>query len=192
MHALLLSLSTLTLNVGALIYVISILRGRTKPHRVTRFVLFFILALNFISVLAAHGNLGAELYAGIILVNAAIFLLLCVKRGMGGSSLFDWACLIIAFCGVIGWQLSGNSLLSIWLAAIADFVAYLPAIAKTWQHPNTESPWLYILGTIGTGLGLFAYKLSTVSIFQISTIISALIMIFCIYHKKIPRYKFKQ
>jgi hypothetical protein len=185
MQETLLSLGAVLTVISLTIYLASIIQGRTKPHRITRFVLFFVLGLNFISVLAAHGNLGAELYAAIIAIYGTAFFFLSLKRGMGGATLFDWVCLIIAAAGLVGWQVTGNAVLSIWLAAAADFVAYIPAFAKTWKHPDTESPWLYTLGSVGAFLSLAAYKVTAVSIFQIATILCGLIMIICIYHKQI-------
>jgi hypothetical protein len=185
MQDVLLSLGALFSIISLTIYLVSILRGRTKPHRVTRFVLFFVIVLNFISVLAAHGNLGAELYGGILAVYGIVFLLLSLKHGMGGTTLFDLTCLIIAIVGVIGWQVTGNALLGVWLAAAADIVAYTPAFVKTWKQPNSETPWLYTLGNLGAFLSLIAYKISAVSIFQIATILCGVIMVVCIYHKQI-------
>lgn len=185
MQSALLTISAILTIIASCIYCASILNGRTKPHRITRLVLLFVLTLNFVSVLAADGNLGAELYAGIICFFGIAFFLLSLKRGMGGASFFDWACFVIAMLGVVGWQITGNAILSIWLAATADFVAYIPAFIKTWKHPNTESPWLYILSSLGAFLSLVAYKISYVSIFQIATILCGVIILICIYHEKI-------
>lgn len=184
MQATLLLLSAILTIVASCIYCVSILKGRTKPHRITRLVLFFVLTLNFVSVLAAEGNLGAELYAGIISFFGAAFFFLSLKRGMGGATVFDWVCFAIAMVGVVGWQITGNAVLSIWLAAIADLVAYMPAFVKTWKFPDTESPWLYILSGLGAILGMIPYKVTAVSIFQISVIGCAVVMLFCIYHRK--------
>jgi len=185
MREVLLSLSAIITIAGSSIYVVSILKGRSKPHRITRFVLFFVLGLNFISELAAHGNTGAKLYAGIIALYGVTFFILSLKHGMGGSTLFDWICLTIAAGGVIGWQITGNAVLGIYLASAADFVAYLPAIVKTWKHPHTESPWLYIDSMLGAFLSLVAYRISTVSIFQITVLASGVMMMISIYHKKL-------
>lgn len=185
MQEFLLILSAILTIVASSIYCVSILNGRTKPHRITRLVLFFVLTLNFVSVLAANGNLGAVLYAGIICFFGAAFFLLSLQRGMGGATVFDWVCFAIAMGGVIGWQITGNAVVGIWLAVAADLVAYIPAFLKTWEHPNTESPWLYILSSLGSFCGLIAYQISAVSIFQIFTILCGLIMLICIYHKKI-------
>ncbi len=181
----LLAISVILELTASLIYFASIIRGRSKPHRITRFVLMFILTLSFVSIVSAKGNLGAVLWSGIAFAFGIGCFLLSIRRGMGGSSLFDWVCFTIAMCGVVGWQLTGNALLGIWLASLADFVAYLPAYVKTWKHPNSESPWLYILSFFGSLLSLIAYKISAVSIFQFTIITTCVLMLICIYHKRI-------
>jgi multisubunit Na+/H+ antiporter MnhB subunit len=185
MHTILLSISALLAVVGSFSYCVSIVRGRTKPHRITRLVLLFVLALNFVGVIAAHGNPGAVLYGGIICAFGVIFFLLSLGRGMGGTTVFDWACFAIATAGVIGWQITGNAILGIWLAAFADFVAYVPAFVKTWKYPRTESPWLYILSGLAAILSTVAYPLGLVSAFQLITVVCAAGILVCIYHHRL-------
>jgi multisubunit Na+/H+ antiporter MnhB subunit len=122
-------------------YIISIIRGRSRPHRITRFILFFVLTLNFASILAAGGSPGAKLFAGIVFAQGTAIFAISLWRGMGGSSIFDWSCFAIALIGVIGWKLTGSPLVGVLFSVLADLAAYLPAFVKTWKHPHTESPW---------------------------------------------------
>jgi hypothetical protein len=147
----------------------------------------FILLLGFVGILSDKGNLGAILYSGVSAAFGIGCFLLSLKRGMGGSDAFDWICFAIAMGGVIGWRVTGNPVLSVWLASLADSIAYLPTYLKTWKYPNTESPWLYILSAIGALLSLSAYKLAAVSIFQINIILTCVVMLICIYYKRILR-----
>jgi hypothetical protein len=188
MSAFLLVIAALLQITGSSIYMASILRGRSKPHRVTRLVLAFVLLLSFTSVLAAHGNLGAKLYGGITAAFGVGFFLLSIKKGMGGAKPLDWICFALAMIGVISWQITNNPLLGIWLASLADLVAYLPAFVKTWQHPHTESPWLYSLAAVGVFLSIIAYPISAVSAFQFVILGTSLAMLLCIYHESIPGF----
>lgn len=189
MQTVLLTLSTILITLAGVIYCASIIRGRTKPHRTTRFAVLVILTLNFFSILAAHGNLGAEVYSGILFISAIAFLLLSLKSGMGGLSAFDLTCLVIALSGVVAWRLAANPILGVWFAVLGDLVAYLPAFYKTWKHPHTESPWLYALSGSASFIGLIAYRISAVSVFQIFTMLCSGAMLVCIYHKGLPLLK---
>jgi hypothetical protein len=185
MHNFLLVSSTLVALLAPSAYVVSIIRGTSKPHRTTRFILTFVHSLNFLSILAAQGNLGARIFAGIDFVFALIVFLLSIRRGMGGTSLFDWACLVVAICGVIAWQLTGNAYLGIWLSIAANLVAYLPVFLKTWRFPDTESHWVYTLSILAALLGLLAFPISNDSIFQIYIILNCIVTLICIYHRKL-------
>ncbi len=191
MQPLLLALSTILAVIAPITYIISIVQGRSKPHRMTRFILFFVLTLNFVSILAAHGNTGAMVFAGITFVQATIIFFMSLWRGMGGSSKFDWICLGIAAVGIIGWKITGNPVLGIWFSILADLSAYLPAFVKTWKHPYTESPWFYVFGVVSALLGLIAYKIDASSIFQIYIILGSLTMLACIYHTGFHQVKKK-
>lgn len=185
LQAFLVVLSAILVIIGPITYIVSIVKGKTKPHRMTRFILAFVLTLNFVSILAAKSNLGAEVFAGITCVQALTLFFMSLWRGMGGTSKFDWICLVIAIVGVIGWKITGDPLLGVWFSVLADLAAYLPAFIKTFYHPHTESPWYYLLSGLAAFLSLIAYKIEPASIFQIYIIACVVIMIGLIYRKKI-------
>lgn len=185
MQEILLSLSSLIAVIGPITYIISILRGISKPQRMTRFILFFVMTLNFISIISANGNLGAKVFAGIVCFQAIIIFVLSLWRGMGGANRFDYFCLVIAALGLVIWKLTGNPVMGIIFSIIADFFAYLPAFVKTWHHPETESVWYYILTALSAFLGVMAYKIEVSSLFQIYILLSCLVMVGFIYRESI-------
>jgi hypothetical protein len=185
MTPVLLSMSAILALVSPVTYIVSIVRGNAKPHRLTRFILLFVLGLNFVSIVAAHGNLGAKLFAGITFAQALVIFLMSLWRGMGGHNSFDWICFVIAFVGIAGWKLTGSAVTGVWFSVFADLSAYLPAFIKTWKQPDTETPWYYMTAALAALFSLVAYKIGNVAIFQIYIIICSLIMLLCIYHKKI-------
>jgi len=185
MQILLLTLSSILIVIGPITYIVSITRGVSRPHRMTRFILAFVLGINFFSILAAHGNTGAQVFSGFVFLQALIIFLLSLWQGMGGTNISDYVCLVIAVIGIIGWQFTGDPIIGIWFSILADFSAYVPAFIKTWKHPNTESPWYYFLSMIAVILSLLAYNLDTSSIFQIYIGLCSIAMIAIIYHKKL-------
>lgn len=188
MQSILLALSAILVAVGPITYAISIIKGRTKPHRMTRFILAFVLTLNFISIVAAHGNTGALVFAGITFVQALVIFGMSMWRGMGGTSIFDWVCFGIAVVGIIGWKVTGNPIIGVWFSVLADFSAYLPAMVKTYHHPHTESPWYYILAGLAAFFSLIAYNIEAASIFQIYILVCVFIMVGLIYRKKMQKF----
>mgnify|MGYP000877187136 CR=1 FL=1 len=187
MRVTLIFLSTIIGISGVVLYAISIVKGKTRPHRMTRFILFFILTLNFVSIVAAKGNLGAVIYAGLTCAYGGILFAMSLWRGMGGKNRLDFICLGIASLGIIGWKLTGNAIVGVWFAILADLAAYIPAFVKTWEFPETESHWLYTLSIFAAGLGLFAYPIEAQSIFQIYIVVASAAMLVVIYHKQIAK-----
>ena len=189
LQTMLLLLSSILVVIGPITYAVSIIKGKTRPHRMTRFILAFVLSLNFIGILIAQGNAGAQVFAGITALQSLVIFFLSMWRGMGGSSRFDYLCLAIAILGVIGWKITGNPITAVWFSVLADLAAYLPAIVKTWKHPQTESPWYYALSGVAALLGLIAYRLDASSIFQIYIIVCCVVMVGLIYRKNIFNIK---
>lgn len=181
----LLALSVFVTVIAPITYIISIIKGKTKPHRMTRFILTFVLTLNLVSIVAAHGNLGAISLACIFFLQAIVIFLLSLWHGMGGSNVLDWVCLVVAFLGIIGWKLTGNPLLGVYFSILADFSGFIPAFIKTWKYPHTESHWFYSLGAIGAFLTLIAYGVNMASLFQIYIAIACTVMVGFIFRKKI-------
>ncbi|HEX7042344.1 MAG TPA: hypothetical protein VF189_03775 [Patescibacteria group bacterium] len=184
LQALLLTLSAIFVVVGPITYIVSIAKGQTRPHRMTRFILAFVLTLNFVSIVAAGGNFGAQIFAGITFLQALVVFVMSLWRGIGGSSTFDWVCFVVAVGGIIGWKVTGNPLFGVWFAILADIAAYLPAIIKTYHKPKTESPWYYAFSGLAALLSLIAYKVDASSIFQIYIVICCIFMIGLIYRKE--------
>lgn len=184
-QAILLAQSAIFTVIGPITYIVSIARGYSKPHRMTRFIVAFVLTLNFFSILAAQGNTGAVVFAGISFAQALVILLMSFWRGMGGASLLDFACLGIAAVGIVGWKITGNPLMGVCFSILADLAAYIPAFVKTWNHPKTESPWYYAMSGVAACLGLIAYRLDSSSIFQIYIALCCIIMIGLIYRKSL-------
>lgn len=188
MTALFLTLSTLFLLIAPITYVVSIIRGKTRPHRLTRLAVMAALLLSFASALAAGANPGILLLAGISAVHGVVIFVLSLWRGMGsGTRTLDWACFLLAVVGLAAWQLSGNALIGIWFAISADLVAFIPAYVKTWRNPGTESPWFSIFSVVGASLTLVAYPLQASSVFQMYIILGSLIMVICIYRRQLVR-----
>lgn len=191
MQQFLLGLVTVLEIISVTSYVYSILKGETKPHRVTRFVLLVVLSLNFLSIVSAKGNVGSILLSGFLVVQSILVFILSLKRGMGGASVFDITCLIIALAGLVGWQLTNNPIVGIIFAILADQVAYLPAMVKTWNFPDSESPWFYVLGGLAAGISLASYSITPASAFQIYLVLNCLMMVGLIYRKSLGFGKMK-
>ena len=141
MRTSLLGLGVLLPVVSSGVYVASILRGKSRPHRMTRLLLVVICALSFGALAAAHDHAAIWL-ALVSLVQAVAIWALSLKRGLGGRDRLDFICLALCAVGLFLWLGSGQSLFGLSMSIVADFIACVPSIRKTIRLPHTES-WLF-------------------------------------------------
>lgn len=189
MKAILLLTSTLLSIIGTTDYILSIIRGKTKPHRTTRLVLFIVSTANLIGAIAADAALGTMILSVLFFASSLVLALLSIKKGVGGTSKLDISCGIIAVAGVVAWLLTGNGITALVFAVIADAVAYIPAIVKTWNSPNSEAPLLYWLEGIAAFLAIAHDGLRLSIVFQAYVILSCVAMLVCIYRPVFGREK---
>lgn len=189
MQATLLVLATILSMIGTADYVISILRGRTKPHRTTRTVLFLVSITNLIGTLAAHAGWGTLLLSLFFFGRSLVLALLSLKYGVGGASRLDITCGIIAVLGVVAWILTGSGIWALVFAIVADAVAYIPAIVKTWKMPKSEASLMYWLEGFAAMLAIAhdGFRLSV--IFQAYIVLSCVAMLTCIYKPSFGKEK---
>src|SRR5579872_6766137 len=116
MKPFLILLATVFSVTGTADYILSIVRGTTRPHRTTRTVLFIVSICNLIGAMAAHAALGTLLLSIFFFARSLILALLSIKKGIGGTSRLDISCAIIAILGIAAWLLTGSG---IWALAFA-------------------------------------------------------------------------
>jgi hypothetical protein len=56
----------------------------------------------------------------------------------------DYACGAMSVVGTLTWLVTRNGILAISAAIVADFMAGVPTLTKSWTHPETETVHTYI------------------------------------------------
>ncbi|MFT7507635.1 MAG: hypothetical protein ACI92I_000798 [Acidimicrobiales bacterium] len=102
----------------------------------------------------AEGGTGAIWLAGVFDFRNFLLLLMSLQYGMGGIEVIDGWCLFIALTGLIGWQITGDPLIALVFAIIADLVGFIPAFVKTYKDPTSEGPWFYYIETMSVILNI--------------------------------------
>ncbi len=190
MKAVLLILATLLSVIGTFDYILSILNGKTRPHRTTRMVLFIVSVVNLLGTIAAHAGWGVLLLSLLFFVRSFTLAILSLKKGIGGTSKIDIICGVIALLGIVAWQVSGSGIWALIFAIFADAVAYVPAVIKTWELPKSEAPFMYWMEGVAVLLAIAHDGFVLSIIFQAYILLSCAVMLFLIYrpsfsHKKI-------
>jgi hypothetical protein len=66
--------------------------------------------------------------------------------------------MVAAMAGIVLWFITDEPNLAILLVLIADLLASIPTIIKSFKRPETESWIAYALSTIGFGIGVFSIQ----------------------------------
>lgn len=143
--------------VAALLYVWAILRGTTRPDRVT----WWLLALIFWVYTATYFALGARETIFLPLAAAIVYTLiafLSVTHGAGEMRLsrMQWLALL-ASLGALGvWYASGAPLIALIAEMGAETFALIPTAYKAWLEPESEDVLAWGLATFASFINIFA------------------------------------
>jgi hypothetical protein len=141
--------------VQAIPYIISILRGETRPHRISWFILFVIDLIQLITYYSA-GARGSIYLTAVFTIIAALIFALSFHYGMGGSSRLDLTCLVLSLIIIAIWVISGNAVLALYTSIVGSVFGYIPTILKSWRFPHTENTLSWVLGAFAALANLAA------------------------------------
>ncbi len=127
-------------------YIKDILHGTTRPN-IFSFALWEMLLL--ISALAQFSSGSSYSIVFIIgdLIGTGLVVLLCLfGYGYGKYGKLEWACTALAVAAIVSWQITALPVLAIVFAVVADALAAIPTVVKTFKDPWSEAPaqWLLI------------------------------------------------
>ena len=146
--------------IGTIGYMIDTLKGITKPNKVT----WFLWALFPMIAFAAMLDKGAELPA-LIMVFMAGFMPLMVfcssfinKKAFWKITRFDYICGFLSVFGLCLWLITREGNIAIIFSIIADGLALLPTLVKSYKFPETESWLLFSNVAISSAIVLLIIK----------------------------------
>jgi len=133
-------------------YIRDIVRGSTRPHRGS-WAIWCALSVIVLASQRADGGRWSLLVVVAQAVGAATILALSVTRGVGGTSRLDLGLAAIAVAGLVGWYAAGDPTLATLSVVIADGVAVVMMLPKTYIHPYSETLSAFVLSAFS---GVFA------------------------------------
>lgn len=136
-------------------YVISILRGHTKPSR-SAYMIWVVVEVVTAASYIASGAITTYWTTVVFAFSAILIFLLSIKFGMGGYSKLDLICLAIAAVAVYLWITTQNPVIALYAIIVASKISYLPIIKKSWYQPETENILSWGMVAFASTLNLFA------------------------------------
>lgn len=144
-------------------YLRAILRGETKPARVT----WWIWTAIGITILASYGASGASI-AGMIIpalyvTMYATVAVLSLRYGVGGTKKGDVVAGVIAGVSLLLWWRFGAEVALV-ANVCADLAAILPTVRKAYREPETENRLAWTICFVASVINLFAVERWTLAI----------------------------
>ena len=138
------------IQIGSAIpYVWDMLHGTTRPNIIS-FGLWGIIQLIAVFAQISAGASWSVLVLMAIVFNMGLIVFLGL-RGYGykkyGS--LDWTCLALAIAALVLWQITDEPLVALVFAVVADILASVPTIIKTFREPLSENVFSWFVSTIG-------------------------------------------
>lgn len=146
--------------VANLNYIYNTVKGRTKPNRVTWGLWTLIPIISFSAMLGKDVGITpliATFMSGFVplMTLGASFL---DKNAFWKISRFDYICGLLSLVGVAGWLITSEGNYAIIFAIIADILASVPTVKKSFSFPETESWPNYLGGAVSSFITLLTIK----------------------------------
>lgn len=175
--------------IAYIVYIRSILKGETRPNRVTWWIWTFmglVLAASYYFS-GARNTIWSPLVEVIGPLSIAI---LSIKYGEGNrKDRTDVLCFFGALFSIILWIIFGSPIVALITTLFVDVFAMIPTIKKSYARPEGEdfSAWL------GTGIGdtvnLFAMERFTfgIAVYPIYMLVADLVIILILFKRRISK-----
>ncbi|MEI8175051.1 MAG: hypothetical protein WCG28_03820 [bacterium] len=169
-----------------LVYMVSVLRGKTKPNRATWWIWAFmglILALSY-QLSGAENTIWVPY---VEFLGPFLVAILSIKYGEGGlNNKTDIICLFGAFISIILWLVFDNPVVALVTNLAVDSFAVVPTIKKSYLRPEGEDFWAWFGTGVADSLNFFAVERMTfaVLVYPIYMLVSDLIVISILFMRK--------
>lgn len=141
--------------IGGLSYLIDTLKGKVQPNKVS-WLLWCIAPL---VAFAAEISQGVGIQSLATFITGFVPLLVFTasffnKKAQWQLSKFDLICGSFSFLGIILWYITKVGNVAIFFSILADGLAALPTVIKSYKEPESENDLVYLLGIVNAGIAL--------------------------------------
>ena len=169
-------------------YIRSMFKGGAKPNRIS-WLMWSIAP--FIATAAAISNGVGWAVLPVFMSGFSPFLIFTAsfvtKKASWKLSSFDYVCGILSGLALVLWYATKDPNVAIVFAIASDALAAVPTLTKAWNHPDTESPWPFIVGVFNASTSFAAATMWTFSeyAFPAYLIVINIMLLFSVYNKKL-------
>jgi hypothetical protein len=146
--------------LGQLSYLIDTIKGKTKPNKVTWAVWAFAPLIAFWATI--RQGVGVQSLLTFMVGFGPLVILIASfasKKAYWKTTKLDLICGGLAIIGLILWKITGTGNLAIFFSIIADGLAAIPTIIKSYKQPETENSNGYLGTTVAALITLLTIKI---------------------------------
>jgi hypothetical protein len=145
--------------VGSASYLIDTLKGKVKPNRVSFLLWSLAPLIAFFAEIKQGVGIQALMTFVVGFLPLTIFIASFVnKKAEWKLTGFDLMCGALSIVGLVLWYITKSANIAIIFSILADGLAALPTVVKSFNYPETESAWPYFASTISGILTLLTVK----------------------------------
>jgi hypothetical protein len=177
--------------LGTAAYLRDTLWGTTQPNRVT----WLLWALAPLLAFAVEIGSGVGLRTLPTLMFGLMPLLVFIASFHNVTAVWkitrlDYVCGVLSLGGTIGWLVTRSGAVGIVAAIVADFLAAIPTLRKSWTHPESETLVAYLGAMANSAILLLTVVHWTTAVvaFPFYILCIASVQIFLVGTKPGPHY----
>jgi hypothetical protein len=142
-------------TIGALAYLMDTVKGKVKPNRVS----FLLWSIAPFIAFAAQIKQGVGLEALMTFSTGFLPIMTFIasfvnKKAEWKVTRFDVLCGFLSIIGLVLWLITKVGNIAIFFSIVADGLAAIPTIVKSYKYPDTELAWPWIASVFGVILTL--------------------------------------
>ena len=146
-------------SIGGFYYLYETIAGKAQPNRIT-WLLWGIFPMVIFVAQKAQGVEGiswTSFVAGFtpLLIVAVSFF---NKKAYWKSEPRDYYLMAAAIIGLVLWAMTEDPNMAILFSLLADMLAGIPTLIKSYRHPHSESWIAYAISTFGFGISFLSVQ----------------------------------
>ncbi len=145
--------------LGGTTYLKDTLQGKAQPNRVTWFLWMLFPTIGFLAEIQKGVGIQS-LLTFMVGFNPALILIASFfsKKAVWKLGTLDYVCGAVALLALVCWQLTNDANVAILFSVLADGLAAVPTVVKSYRYPQTENYIIYLCGSLSAVITLLTIQ----------------------------------
>lgn len=145
--------------VGSWSYFVDTLKGKVKPNKVS----WLLWSVAPLVAFAAEVGQGVGIQSLTTFIVGFVPLVIFIasftnKKSEWQLTRFDLFCGALSLLGIAFWYVTKVGNIAILFSIVADGLAAIPTIVKSYHHPESENDTIFWFGVVNAAIGLLAIQ----------------------------------